>query len=89
MLKTVYDQTRDTFRFRWNNYQDSNRKFHRSDICMQDHLSRHLSIDASITFIDKTNLANPLKCEDFWRKTLENMAPYGLKVLEYLQKTKT
>ena len=36
--------------------------------------------DTSKTFIDKTDSANILKREDFWRKTMKNIAPYELNI---------
>ena len=76
--------------FNCTEYKDNNIKYYRSEACMQEHLFRHFSRkshngflnDASITFIDKTNPANPLKREDFWRKTLKTMVPYGLNIEE-------
>ena len=35
-----------------------------------------------ITFIDKTDPSDPVQREDYWRKTLKTMAPYGLKIEE-------
>ena len=53
---------------------------------MQEHLFKHFSRpghneflnDVSITFIDKTDPSDPLKREDYWRRTLKTMAPIGL-----------
>ena len=36
--------------------------------------------DVSITFIDKTDLSDPLKREDYWRRTLKIIAPSRLNV---------
>ena len=36
-------QTTDDFQFRWNNYKDNNRKYERSEACMQEHLFKHFS----------------------------------------------
>ena len=36
--------------------------------------------DVSITFIDKTNPPDPLKREDYWRRTLKTMALFGLNI---------
>ena len=55
---------------------------------MQEYLFRHFSSldhnrflnDASITFIDKTDPSDPLKREDYWRRTLKAMAPFGLNI---------
>ena len=46
--------------------------------CDSDH-SDFLS-DVSITFIDKTDPSDPLKREDYWRRTLKTMLPYGLNI---------
>ena len=55
---------------------------------MQEHLFRHFSSpgrngflnDVSITFIDKTDPSDPLKREDYRRRTLETMALFGLNI---------
>ena len=55
---------------------------------MQEHLFRHFSSpsrngflnNVSITLIDKTDPSDPLKREDYWRRTLETMAPFGLNI---------
>ena len=57
---------------------------------MQHHLFNHFCTsghagfldDVSITFIDKTDPSNPLKREDYWRRTLKIMAPFGLNIKE-------
>ena len=57
---------------------------------MQEHLFRHFSSpgrngflnDVSITFIDKTDPSDPLKREDYWRRTLKTMAPFGFNIEE-------
>ena len=36
----------------------------------------------SITFIDKTDPLDPLKRENYWRRTLKTMAPFGLNIEE-------
>ena len=36
--------------------------------------------DVSITFIDKTDLSDPLKREDYWRRTLKTMSPFRLNI---------
>ena len=68
-LKQYVGQTIDTFRHRWNNYKSNDRKFQRSEPCMQEHLFRHFSspghngflTDISVTFIGKTDPSDPLK----------------------------
>ena len=55
---------------------------------MQEHLFRHFSSpgrngflnNVSITFIDKTDPSDPLKREDYRRRTLETMALFGLNI---------
>ena len=34
-----------------------------------------------VTFIDKTNLQNPEKKENYWIHTLKTMVPWGLNIL--------
>ena len=38
--------------------------------------------DVSIIFIDKTDLTDPLKKEQYWRHTLKTLVPYDLNVSE-------
>ena len=86
--KQYVGQTMDEFRFRWNNYRHNNRKYQRSETSMQKHPFRHFWSqvrkgflnDVSINFIDKTGPSDPLKREEYWRKTLRNMAPFGLNI---------
>ena len=55
---------------------------------MQEYLFRHFSNssrnkflnDVSITFIDKTDPSDPFKREEYWRRTLKTMAPFGLNI---------
>ena len=55
---------------------------------MQEHLFRHFSSpgrsgflnDVSITFINKTHPSDPLKREDYSRRTLKIMAPFRLNI---------
>ena len=52
---------------------------------MQRHLYEHFNLpghsgflnDVSITLIDKTDLKDPTKQEDFWIQTLTTKAPLG------------
>ena len=79
-------ETTDDFRYRWNNYKSSSRKFNRKDSCIQEHLYRHFSIpghtgflnDVSITLIDKTNKSEPKSREDYCIKILKTMTPHRL-----------
>ena len=36
--------------------------------------------DVSITFINKTDPSAPLKREDYWKRTLKSLAPFGLNI---------
>ena len=57
---------------------------------MQEHLFRHFSspgrngflndVYVSVTFIDKEDPSDPLKGEDYWRRTLKTTAPFGLNI---------
>ena len=75
------------FQFRWKNYKD-NRKYQRSETCLQEHLFRHILNprhngflnDVSITFIDKTDPLDSFKLEDYWRRTLKTFALFGLNI---------
>ena len=51
---------------------------------MQQHLLSHCGFleDVSLTFIDKTDPADPLKRYEYWRTTLKAMAPFGLNIEE-------
>ena len=86
--KQYVGKTVDSFRFRWNNYKNNNRKFLREEACMQQHLFEHFSNDdhsdfldeVEIIFIDKTDSKDPNKRERYWRHTLRTMAPEGLNI---------
>ena len=55
---------------------------------MQEHLFKHFSSpdrsgflnEVSITVIYKTDPSDLLKREDYWRRTLKTMAPFGLNI---------
>ena len=55
---------------------------------MQEHLFRHFWSpcrngflnDVSITFIDKADPSDPLKQEDYRRRTFKTMVPFGLNI---------
>ena len=87
-LKRYVGQTIYTFWHCWNNYKSNDRKFQRSEPCMQEHLVRHFSIpghngflsDVSVTFIDKTDPSDPRKHENFWREALMTMTHYGINI---------
>ena len=68
--------------------KNNNRKYHRKESCMQQHLSEHFSSegcnsfpdDASTVFIDKTDPKDPNKRKHYWRHTLKTVAPQELNV---------
>ena len=77
--KQYVGETTDSFRYRWNNYKDNDRKHSRKESCLQEYLFKHFNRmrhngflnNVSITLIDKTNGKNPKKREDYWRRTLK------------------
>ena len=78
--------TTDPFRYRWNNYKDNNRKAERGVEHMQADLFEHFAShghsgfleDCTITLIDKTDGADPTRREEYWRRVLKTVSPYGL-----------
>ena len=82
--KQYVGETTDSFRYRWNNYKDNDRKHSRKESCMQEHLFKHFNSmghngflnNVSITLIDKTDGKNPKKREDYWRRTLKTYSPH-------------
>ena len=80
------DSTTDPFRYRWNNYKDNNRKAERGVEHMQADLLKHVAShghsgfleDCTITLIDKTDGADPTRREEYWRRVLKTVSPYGL-----------
>ena len=79
-------QTVDDFRYRWNNYKDSNRKSLGGDEHEQARFFAHFQNlddngfleDTEITFIDKTGSSDPTRREEFWIDTLKTRYPLGL-----------
>ena len=86
--KQYVGETTDSFRYRWNNYKDNDRKHSRRESCMREHLFKHFNSmgqngflnNVSITLIDKTDGKNPKKREDYWRRALKTYSPFGLNV---------
>ena len=37
--------------------------------------------DCSVILIDKTDVSNPTRREEYWRKILKTVTPYGLNTL--------
>ena len=83
--------TTDKFRLRWNSYQENDRKALRDKKHMEPKLFEHFAADknnffltdCSITLIDKTDGSDPTRREEYWRKVLETVAPYGLNTLSW------
>ena len=81
----------DKFCFRWNNYKENDRKALRREEHMQPELFEHFAADnhncfltdCSITLIDKTDGSDPTRREEYWRKVLKTVAPYGLNTLSW------
>ena len=81
-------KTVDELRYRWNNYKNNSRNYGCNQPSMQRHLYEHYSSTGhcgflehvSIILIDKTDPSDPLKREDYWKRTLYTMAPYGLNI---------
>ena len=83
--------TTDKFRLRWNNYKEKNRKAKRGKEHMQPlsfwHFSSHHNgflEDCGITLIDETNGPDPTRREEYWRRVLKAVTPYGLNTIEWL-----
>ena len=83
--------TTDKFPLRWNNYKENDRKALRGEEHMQPELFEHFAADnhscfltdCSITLIDKTDGSDPTRREEYWRKVLKTVAPYGLNTLDW------
>ena len=88
--KQYVEQMVDSFRFRWNNYKYIYHKHAKGESVKQQDLYDHFMLedhtqfvnDISITFIDKTDPADPLKGEQHWRHTLKKLVLYSLNVSE-------
>ena len=86
--KQYVRSTTDKFRYRWNNYQNCQRKAERGEDHMQKYLHDHfLSEDhdvllnnVEITLIDKTGPSDPERREEFWRTKLRTLALLGLNI---------
>ena len=71
-LKQYVGSTTDCFRYRWNNYNCSDRKYATGEVCLQEHLFEYFSSeghngflhDAPVTLINKTDAKNPIKGEN-------------------------
>ena len=78
--------TTDKFRLRWNNYKENDWKAVRGEEHIQSEPFEHFATDnhnrfltdCSITLTDKTDGSDPTRREEYWRKVLKTVAPYGL-----------
>ena len=78
--------TTNKFRLRWNNYKENSWKVKRGEEHMQPLVFEHFSSnnhnglleDCSITRIDKTDGSDPTRREEYWRRVLKIVSPYGL-----------
>ena len=81
--------TTDKFRLGWNNYKEHDRKSLRGEEHVQSELSEHFDNDnnncslnnCTIALTDKTDGSDPTRREEYWRKVLKTVAPYGLNTL--------
>ena len=92
-LKQYVGQTVEEFRCRWNNYKKNGRNYHDYSTYMQQHLFEHFSEKGHLSFlediwkvtlIEKTDLINPLRKENYQRSTLKAMVPWGMNVENFL-----
>ena len=88
--KQYVGKTVDKFRFRWNNYKDSNRKFLKGEEIKQKFLHKHFlkedhqgfEKDVSVCLIDKTQPSDPHKREHYWMTKLKTLTALGLNTEE-------
>ena len=40
--------------------------------------------DCSITLIDKTDVSDPTRTEEYWRRVLKSVTPYGFNTIDWL-----
>ena len=81
--------TTEKFRFRWNNYKKKDRKTLRRKEHMQPELFEHFPDDnhncflndCRITLIAKTESSDPTRGEEYWRKVVKTVGPYGWNTL--------
>ena len=82
--------TIDKFRLGWNNYKENNRKAKGGKEHMQPLVFEYFSSnnhtgfldDCSITLIDKTDGSDPTRREEYWRRVLKTVTPYGLNTID-------
>ena len=71
--------TTNKFRLSW-----SNQKIKRGEENMQPHVFEHFSSNDhnGITLIDKTDGSDPTRREEYWRRVLKTVTPYGLNTID-------
>ena len=77
--------TTDQFHYHWNNYKDNNRKTERGVEHMQADLFQNFTShghngflkDCTITLNDKTDGKDPTRREEYWRRVMKTVSPYG------------
>ena len=75
--------TTEKFRLSWNDYKENNRKGKRGEehiVFEHFYSNNHHGFleDCSITLIDKTDASDPTRPEEYWRRVLKTVIPYGL-----------
>ena len=86
--KQFAGSTKESSRFRWNNYKSCRRKAERVEDCIQKYLHEHFLReghngfinDVEIIFIDKTDPSDSARTETFWKIKLKAVTPYSLNV---------
>ena len=81
--------TTDPFHYHWNNHRDNNRKAERAVEHMHADLFGHFAShgnhgfleDSTISLVDKTDVADPTRREEYWRRALKTVSSYVLNTL--------
>ena len=82
--------TTDKFKLRFNNYKENSRKAKRGDEHMHPLVFEHFSSndhngfleDCRINLIDKTDGSDFTRREEYWRRVLKTVTPYGLNTVD-------
>ena len=82
--------TTNKFRLRWNNYKKNNRKVKRGEKHMQPLVFEHFSLNdhngllenCDNTLVDKIDGSDPTRREEYWRRVLKTVTPYGLNTID-------
>ena len=59
--KQYVGETTDSFRYRWNNYKDNDRKHSRKESCMQEHLFKHFNSMGHNGFLNNVSITHLLR----------------------------